>query len=121
MTFEKGRRQYKAAFAKEANLKSKKALKFKYVEDMESLHDAISRFKQFLKIVANDKKSKTILIVCHFNIMIGYLIDIGFVTYQELINAELDYTGYFKLVGIGETFQVKKIVGLNKSYKKQIP
>ena len=113
MTFEKGRRQYKAAFAKEANLKSKKALKFKYVEDMESLHDAVSRFKQFLKVVANNQKGKTILIVSHFDIMIGYLIDIGFGIYQELINAELDHTGYFKLVDIGETFQVKEIIGLD--------
>lgn len=114
-TFEEGRREYSAAFAQEVNLNGKETLRFKYVEDMESLHDAVSRLKQFLKIVADNKEDKTILTVSHFDIMMGYLIDIGFGTYQKLINAELDHTGYFKLIGGGETFQVKEVVGLNTS------
>jgi len=111
-TFEEARKEYTEIFAKESKISGKEALTFKYVEDMETLAQVISRFKQFLNIVVNNQPDKTILVVCHFDIMMGYLVDLGFGTYQELMSAELDHTGYFKLVRNEKIFIAEKIVGL---------
>lgn len=112
-TFEEARKEYAEMFAKESKISGKEALAFKYVEDMETLAEVISRFKRFLKIVANNQPGKTILVVCHFDIMIGYLVDLGFGTYQELMSAELDHAGYYKLVSKGGVLIVRKVVGLS--------
>ena len=112
-TFEEARREYAEMFAKEREMSGDEAFVFKYVEDMESLEEAISRFKQFLKTVIDSQLSKTILVVSHFDIMMGYLIDMGFGTYHELMNATWAHTGYFKLVKNEGIFIVEKITGLS--------
>lgn len=112
-TFEKVRKNHAEMFAKERKISEKEVLALKYVKNMESLEEAISRFKQFLKIVVNSESGKTILVVSHFDIMIGYLVDLGFGTYHELMNAELDFAGYYKLVRKGEIFIVEEIIGLH--------
>lgn len=113
-TFEEAKKEHKAAFLKESKVEGEEALNFKYVKDMESLKDTINRFKEFLVMIVNEQKGKTILMVCHFDIMIGYLVDLGYGTYQELMNASFDHTGHYKLTSDGKTFQVEEIVGLNK-------
>lgn len=116
-TFEEAQKEYKAAFLEESKVEGEEALNFKYVEDMESLKDTIARFKRFLETIVNKQHGKTILIVSHFDIMIGYLVDLGLGSYQELMNASFDHTGYYKLISNGKTFRVKEVVGLNKNKK----
>jgi broad specificity phosphatase PhoE len=79
---------------------------------MESLHEAIIRFKELLNMITETQPGKTILVVSHFDIMIGYLIDIGFGSYTKLMHSEMNHTGYYVLENKGEVFAVKKLVGL---------
>lgn len=113
-TFEKAQKEYKEVFLKESKIEGQEALNFKYVDDMESLKDTIARFKRLLETIVNKQQGKKILVVCHFDIMMGYLVDLGFGSYQELMNASFNHTGYYKLISDGKTFKVKEIVGLNK-------
>lgn len=112
LTFDEAHEKYPKSFETEAKIHGEEAMTFKYVDDMESLRDTVARFKKFLKKVLEIDRGKTILIVCHFDIMMGYLVYLGFGDYQKLMNAQLDHTGYYKLIGDEEAFKVEKIVGL---------
>ena len=118
ISFDEAQKKYPEVFIEESKIEGKKALIFKYVNDMESLEDAVRRFKQFLNKAVKLNNGKTILVVCHFDIMIGFLFSIGYGTYQDLMNASFDNTGYYKLIYNGKTFQIKKIEGLFKINKK---
>ncbi len=112
-TFEEAKRMYPEAFEKEAEIEGHEAFKFRYVKDMESLGEAISRFKHFLEMVTSKQQGKIILVVSHFDIIVGYLVDLSIGSYQKLMNANFDYTGYYKLVADNGGTKVLEIVGLN--------
>lgn len=57
-TFEDAKREYSEAFVKETKIQGEEALNFKYVEDMESPKDTISRFERFLKKIARNHSGK---------------------------------------------------------------
>jgi len=112
-SFEEAQKIYPKVFRDEAQIEGKNAMNFKYVPNMESLTDTTSRFKKFLNKTITTQKGKTILVVCHFDIMIGYLFSIGYGSYQNLMNASFDHTGYYKLSHQGNNFKVEEVVGLN--------
>ena len=112
-TFKDAQNEYARAFKKERTVDGEEALDFTFVRDMESLRSATSRFNKFITNIVQAKQGKTILVISHFDIMIGYLVGLGFGTYQNLMNADFDHAGYYKLVANENTFNVEKIVGLN--------
>ncbi len=112
-TFEEAKAENPVAFLKETRIEGEEALRFKYVEDMESLEDAFARFKQFLKEIIDTYRDKTVLVVSHFDIIVGYLVYLGFGSYQKLMNASLDHTGYYTLIASGEDIKIVKVIGLN--------
>lgn len=112
-TFDKAKKEYPEAFLKESKIEGEEALDFKYVKNMESLRHAVLRLKRFLEIIDKDQTGRTVLAVTHFDIMIGYLVYLRLGIYQDLMNADLDHAGYYKLVRNEKTFIAEKIVGLN--------
>jgi len=113
--FDEAQKIYKKAFIKEAKIEGEDALNFKYVPDMESLKNTVNRFKRFLKKMVVKHPGKITLVVCHFDIMIGFLVSIGFGSYQELMNSKFDHAGYYKLTYQKGNFSVEEIIGLNKN------
>lgn len=112
-TFEEARRMYPEAFEKEAKIEGHEAFKFRYVKDMESLGDAVSRFKHFLEMVTSKQQGKVILVVSHFDIIVGYLVDLGLGSYQKLMNENFDHAGYYTLIYNNGELKIGEIVGLN--------
>lgn len=112
ISFDEAQKKHPEAFLKESKIEGTEALKFRYVPDMESLEETIRRYTKFLAKIIQENNGKTVLIVCHFDIMIGYLFSIGYGTYQKLMNASFDHTGYYKLIHDGEKFTVDEIIGL---------
>lgn len=112
-TFDEAKRMYPEAFKKEAKIQGQEAFKFRYVNDMESLEEAVSRFKRFLEMVASKQCGKTVLAVSHFDIIVGYLVDSGLGSYQELMNAKFNHTGYYTLIYRNGELKIGKIIGLN--------
>lgn len=111
-TFDEAKKEYPEAFLKESRIESEEALDFKYVEDMESLRHAVLRFRRFLEMIDENQTGIAMFVVTHFDIMIGYLVYLQLGTYQDLMNADLDHVGYYKLVRKEKIFIVEKIVGL---------
>lgn len=112
-TFEEARIGNEKMYEIEKNITGIDALKFKYVEDMESLDDAIMRIKQFIEDLIKAEKNKTVLLVSHFDLMIGYLVSLGYGTYQELMKAEFDHTGYYRLSSDGKNITIDEVIGLH--------
>lgn len=112
-TFEEAKKMYPEAFKKEAEIEGQEAFKFRYVKDMESLKEAVSRFKRFLQMITSKHYGKTVLAVSHFDIIIGYLIDLGIGSYQKLINANFDHAGYYTLICRKGKIKIGEILGLN--------
>lgn len=113
ITFNEAKKMYPKAFHKETEIQGQKAFRFRYVNDMESLGHAVSRFKRFLKTLISKQRGKTVVVVSHFDIIIGYLVELGEGSYQKLMNADFDHTGYYKLMANNGGIKVVKIVGLN--------
>lgn len=112
-TFKEAKKKHPEAFQRESTIEGKEAFDFRYTDDMESLKDTVARFKRFLKKITKTHQGKTILVVCHFDIMIGYLVYAKFGTYQDLMNANFDHTGYYTLICSNGDIKVGKVIGLN--------
>ncbi len=113
-TFIEAKKEYPISFQEELGIEGPTALDFKYVDDMESLRETVERFETFLKKEIDMNKGKTILIVCHFDIMMGYLVKIGIESYQKLMNCTFSHTGYYKLVGNDKKVEMTEIVGIER-------
>lgn len=89
-------------------------MKVKISDDMESEYEALSRFIIFLREVSIAYIGKTIMVVCHGNIMRSLLTHLGFGSYDELPVGVIDNTGYYVLESDGVDFFIKETVGVNK-------
>lgn len=112
-TFEEAKRIYPESFKKEGEIEGDEAFEFRYVKDMESLGEAVLRFKRFLEMVISEQQGKTILAVSHFDIIVGYLVYLGLGSYQKLMNEHFDHAGHYTLIHENKKLRVGKIVGLN--------
>ncbi len=83
-------------------------------EDAETEEEAVSRLITFVREVAVGYAGKTVLIVCHGNIMRMFLIKLGFATYDELPPKHIENTGYFVLQSDGVDFFIKEAHGVHK-------
>lgn len=90
-------------------------MKVKISDDMESEYEALSRFTVFLREVSVAYYEKTILVVCHGNIMRSLLVRLGFASYDELSEGSIDNTGFYVLESDGVDFFIKETVGVNKA------
>ena len=81
---------------------------------MESDEEVVERFTSFLKSTAEQYPGKTILVVAHGNMMRTLLVHLGFAKLKELQHGTVKNTGYFVLTVAGDTFKVKKTVGIEK-------
>ncbi len=113
-TFTDAQSEYAKAFEEERMVEGEKALDFRYIEDMESLRSAVLRFDKFIKNTVKTELGKTLLIVSHFDIMIGYLVFLKYGIYQDLMNATFDHTGYYTLIYNGNKISVGTVIGLQK-------
>jgi alpha-ribazole phosphatase len=102
------------------DLSDKEKMKIKLGEDMESEKQALERFMIFLKGIAISYQGKTILIVCHGNIMRSLLVNLGIAKYDELPGGSIGNTGYYVLENNGKEFVVKESHGVNKVSIDQI-
>ena len=100
-----------------ANLEEK--LNYTY-KDIENEGSAANRLLTFVREVAVAYSGKTVLIVCHGNLMRSFLIKIGFAQYEELGIGTLENTGYFVLESDGIDFFVKETHGIHKQTIKRL-
>lgn len=96
-------------------LSDKEKMKVKLSEDMESENEALSRFITFLREVSIAYIGKTIMVVCHGNIMRSLLVNLGVAKYDELPGGTIENTGYYVLESDGIEFFVKETIGVNKN------
>lgn len=86
----------------------------KLVPGMESDEEVVTRFTDFLKKTAKEYTGKTVLVVCHGNMMRTLLVHLGFAKHSELPHGTAKNTSYFVLTTDGETFNIEKTVGIEK-------
>ncbi len=84
------------------------------VDGMETDEEVMGRFIAFIRETAIAYMGKTVLIVCHGNIMRTFLVHLGFGTLAELPPKAIENTGYFVLQSDGVEFEVVKTVGIEK-------
>lgn len=87
----------------------------KVFPDMESDEELIGRFTIFLRETAVAYPGKTVLIVCHGNLMRTFLVHLGLGTPQEFHRKAIDPTGYVVVKTDGSDFEVVKTVGIQKN------
>lgn len=105
---------WKKLTALQKGLSDIEKMKVKISDDMESEYEALLRFITFLREVSVAYIGKTILVVCHGNIMRSLLTQLDFGSYDELPVGIIDNTGYYVLKSDGIDFFVKETVGVNK-------
>jgi broad specificity phosphatase PhoE len=88
---------------------------YKISDDVESANEATSRFTTFLREIALEYNNKTILIVCHGNLIRTFLVHLGWTTYDELPKSSFKNTGYVTLESDGVDFFIKKVYGATKN------
>ena len=96
-------------------LSDERKMDYKISEDVESPNEATSRFITFLREVAIEYKDKTILLVCHGNLMRTFLVHLGWAKYNELPKGSIKNTGYIILESDGIDFFIKEVHGATKN------
>ncbi len=86
----------------------------KLVPGMESDEEVVSRFMGFLRKIASKYPGKTVLVVCHGNMMRTLLVHLGCGTHQEFSHGTAKNTSYFILKSDGVEFEVIETVGIEK-------
>ena len=95
-------------------LSDREKMKIKLSEDMESEDEALARLIMFLEEISVAYVGKTILVVCHGNIMRSLLVFLKHARYDELATGTLENTSYYILESDGVNFFIKDIKGLHK-------
>lgn len=95
-------------------LDEKGKMQYKHTPEMESAEEGAIRLLTFIREAAIAYGGKTIMFVCHGNIMRSLLTHLGFATFDQLPSGSIDNTGYFILESDGVDFFVKEAVGVHK-------
>ena len=95
-------------------LSDREKMKIKLSDDMESEDEALARFIMFLEEISVAYAGKTILVVCHGNIMRSLLVFLRHAKYDEFATGTLENTGYYILESDGTNFFIKDVKGLDK-------
>ena len=81
---------------------------------MESAREGAKRLLSLLQEIKATDMGKTILVVCHGNIMRSLLNILGWCKFDEIPEGAIENTGYIKLETNGEDFIIKETRGVNK-------
>ncbi len=100
------------------DLDDKSKMQYKHTPDMESAEEGAIRLLSFIREVSIAYLGKTIMIVCHGNIMRSLLTHLGYATFDELPSGAIQNTGYFVLESDGTDFFIKDVYGINKQQDK---
>lgn len=95
----------------------KEWLEHKIDEHFESGQEMISRMFTFLREIAVGYPGKTILVVCHGDLMKNILVHLGWGTKENLSWGAITNTAYFVLETDGTDFSVKKTEGIRRDLK----
>lgn len=95
-------------------LSDEEKLEYAHTKDMESAKTGALRLLLFLQEVGTAYKGKTVLVVCHGNIMRSFLNIIGWCKFDEIPEGAIENTGYIKLETDETAFFVKETCGINK-------
>lgn len=91
-------------------------LKWKVVEDMESLEDVLSRVLPFFENITSAHKDKTILLVTHANVIISLLAHFAFVeSLNQLPYGSIQNTSYIKLQENANSLEIVDLFGITKT------
>jgi broad specificity phosphatase PhoE len=89
--------------------------KMKFVfEDVETEEHLYERFNVFLREIAVVYAGKTVLIVCHGNLMRTLLWKLGWATYHQLPSGSVKNTGYYIVESDGTDFYLNETSGIEK-------
>lgn len=89
-------------------------MKQKLDDRFESGEEMVSRMLTFLREIAVGYPGKTILSVCHGDLMRNLLVHLGWGTKNELRSHAIENTAYFVLKTDGTDFTIKKTEGITK-------
>ena len=95
------------------NLAEEDKMKFVF-EDVETEEHLYERFNLFLREIAVAYIGKTVLVVCHGNLMRTLLWKLGWATYHQIPSGSIENTGYYIVESDGADFSLKEIHGINK-------
>jgi broad specificity phosphatase PhoE len=101
------------AFQTRDTLTDEARLDFKIVDDMESDREALGRFQQALREVAEQSAGQTILIISHVPLMKLLLMSLRFATRAQLAGESVDNAGVIKLTYEGGQFRVTETTGVH--------
>jgi len=95
-------------------LSDKAKMAYKLDEEIESAEEANIRFNTFLREIAVAYEGKTILVVCHGNLMRTLLAHLGWAKYDELPKNAMKNSGYIILESDGADIFLKDVQGATK-------
>lgn len=114
-TADEFKKQFSVLIQAYERLSDKEKKTFKYVSDMETDEQAVSRVLTFLREIATAYLGKTVLVVSHGSIMRSLLIHLGFGNYKELYPGKIKNGAYIKLLSEGIEFFIKETVRIEKN------
>jgi len=87
---------------------------FKFTDDMESFHEASTRFLVFIHELTQIYSGSSVLIVSHGALMKALLMEIDYATFDELSKGSIENTAYFVLENNDGNLLVRETHGIHK-------
>jgi broad specificity phosphatase PhoE len=96
-----------------SDLNDEQKMKFKLNDNMESPEESVYRLFNYLRELAIAWQGKTLLVICHGNVMRSVLTHLGYAKFDELPAGSIKNTGYFRLETDGIDFFLKDTFGIS--------
>lgn len=106
--------QYKDNLDKYNNATNQEKLRWKFIEDMESIGEAAERIVFCLKDLAKKHRGKHVLIVSHNTLIRSLLIYIKYANFNEVTHKSIDNTGFVITETDGINFRIIKTSRIKK-------
>ena len=109
-----GKEHYGDSYEKFNTASAVEQMNWKFVPDMESFGETLSRVVGAIDEITHAHKGKTHLLASHANVMLSLLVHLKFATFNELPNGSIQNTAYIKIEKNNDIYSITETLGITK-------
>lgn len=106
-------KEYPFVFGDPDTLSHDEMLSWKLFDDMETVREAVGRFKNELFVLTKEYPGQSIVVVTHGNVMRSLLTDLGFGSFQQLSSGSVKNGAFVKVETDGKSYVIQETVGVS--------
>lgn len=109
-----GKEHYGNSYEKFNTVSAIEQMNWKFVPDMESFGETLTRVLGAFDEIAHTHEGKTLLLASHANVMLSLLVHLKYASFNELPKGAIQNTAYIKIEKNNDTYSIVETLGITK-------